>query len=92
MAISKEVGRVVFVLQLSQTRQLVYTKYILNGFVTSSIVDENSRRVVSSIRAVLGANLSSVGGCCILRCAVSSVVDKLSLAITTNILLARDDQ
>lgn len=89
MAISKEVGRIVLVLQLGQARQLVCTKYILNGLITSSIVDENSRLAVSSVRGVLRANSSSVGVCCVLRCTVSGVVDKLSLANTMNTMLAR---
>jgi hypothetical protein len=82
VAISKEVGRIVLVLQLGQTRQLVCTKHVLNGLVTSSIVDENGRGIVSSVRAIIRANLGTVGVCCVLRGVVSLFVDKLSLAIT----------
>lgn len=53
MAISKEVRRIVLVLQLGQTRQLVRTKYVLDGLVAPGIVDENSGLAVSSVRGVL---------------------------------------
>lgn len=90
MAISKEVRRIVLVLQLGQTRQLVRTKYVLDGLVAPGIVDENSGLAVSSVRGVLWAYLGTIRVRCLLSCAVCGLVNELSLAITANILLARN--
>lgn len=83
--VSKEIGRVIFLLQLGQARQLPLAINVLNGFISTGIIHENGLLRVSRCGSELVAQLfpESVGS---LRCGiVASHPSEIDLAISLSV-------